>query len=49
MDRREGYKVRDVPQEKGGWGSLLPGEGEGHKFLHNAPGESDQMGIHTLG
>ena len=46
MDQRELYNVRDLPH--GGGGFYAPW-GEGHIFLHRAPGESDQMGIHILG
>ena len=48
MDRREIYKVRDLPQLRGGGVSDSLG-GKGHRFLLRVPGESDQMGIHTLG
>ena len=47
MDRREIYKVRDLTQLGGGVSDSLGGKG--HRFLLRVPGESDQMGIHTLG
>ena len=47
MDQKELYNVRDLPQGEG-VGFFAPW-GEGHIFLHRAPGESDQMEIHILG
>ena len=48
IDRREIYKIRDLPQVKGG----LPGEGggggEGHRFHLHAYSESDQIGVCTI-
>ena len=46
INRREIYKIRDLPQVKGG----LPGEGggEGHRFLLHASSESDQIGVCTI-
>ena len=45
MDLRELYNVRDLPYEER---LVFAPWGEGHIFLHRAPGESDQMEIHIL-
>ena len=46
MDQKELYNVRDLPHVER---MVFAPWGEGHIFLHRAPGESNQMGIHILG